>query len=92
MALDLVCWLGVVNLLLFIRVLRSTPRAMEMTAGANHLRQQAALIWAEVEQEKVNRNITDTDFMREQRLRFEAMVELERIKRRQPSCDTAEQS
>ncbi len=96
MAFEILMWAGAINLVLFIHVLWRVPNAIRLSTEAEMLQQQVALLWAEIEREKVSRGVTDADYQRELRVGYEAQAELLRLKReiatKETSCDTAEQS
>lgn len=88
MAIEILWWAVAVNAVLFIRVLMAAPRVMKQSNEAEILRQQAALLWAEVEREKVTRGLTDADGNREMRLTNEAQLELFRLKNNMPAKES----
>ena len=96
MVFEILMWVGAINLVLLIRVMLHMPKAMRLGSEAGMLKEQAALLRAEVDREKVNRGVTDADYQREQRMGYEAQTELLRLKReiaaKETPCDTAEQS
>ena len=85
MDFDVLYWAGAINAVLLIRVLLVAPRAMQLSGEAELLKQKAAMLWAEIEKEKVTRGVTDADRARESRLGSEAQAELFRLTKGAPT-------
>ena len=95
MALDIIMWAGAINLVLFIRVMWRVPAAIRLTTEAEFLSKQAEMLWAQIEQEKLERGITADDFQRERaraRQAEERLAVLERLTPQEPPCATAARS
>lgn len=73
---QIIWWAVAINVVLLTRVVLVAPNAIKLAAKAAYLHQKAAILQAQIEQEKIAKGLTQTDFYRELREYSERLKDL----------------